>query len=76
MNGVRRFRKPVVRVLGLARDFDEASAAQVGEVSRHERLWEVKQLDEIAHAQLAGSEQIQHSETGRVGESAEQSVQV
>jgi hypothetical protein len=45
-------------------------------MARHERLGKFEKLDEIAHAQLTGREQIQHSQPGRIREPAEQCLEV
>ena len=76
MHGVLRLGEAVVGVLGSARDLDQATAPQVGEVPGHERLWQVEQLDEVAHAQLPSGEEIQNPQPCRISEPIEQSFEV
>ena len=76
MHGVLRLGEAVMCVLGLARDLDEATAPQVGEVPGHQRLWQVEQLDQVTDTELAGGEQIQNSQPRRVGKAAEQRFEI
>jgi hypothetical protein len=39
-------------------------------------LGETEELDQIAHAELAGDQYIQHPEPGGIGEAAEEKVQI
>lgn len=76
MDGVLWLCEPVVRVLGLTRDFHESGAAQIRQVARHERLWKLEELDEIAHAQFTGREEIQDSQPGWIREPAKQCLEI
>ena len=76
VNGMRWLREPVVSVLGFARYLDEPSATQVREVAGDQRLREIEQLDEVAHAELARREQIEDSQPGVISEPAEQRFEI
>lgn len=76
MHRMRRLREAIVCVLRFPRDFDEAGAPEVGEMARHERLGQLEDVDQVAHAELAGGEQVQDPQPGRVGESAEERFEI
>ena len=76
MHRMRRFGEAIVCVLRLARDVDEAGAPEVGEMARHERLGQLEDVDQVAHTELAGGEQVQNPQPGRVGEPAEERFEI
>ena len=76
MYRVHRLGEAIVRVLGRPRDLHELGTPEIREVARDEWLREIKQLDEIADAQLARGEQVQDPQPRGVGKSAEECLKV
>jgi hypothetical protein len=66
----------IVRVLGRPCHLHEPNTSEIREVARDEGLREMKQIDEVADAQLARSKQVQDPQPRRVGESAEERLKV
>ena len=76
MYRVHGLREPIVRVLGRPCDLHELGTPEVCEVARDEWLGEIEQFHEVAHTQLARSKQVQDAQSRRVGESAEERLEV
>jgi len=66
----------IVRVLGRPCHIHEVNTPEIREVARDEGLREMKQIDEVADAQLARSKQVQDPQPRRVGESAEERLKI
>ena len=76
MNRIRRRGKAIVRELGRACHFDETTPPQVCEMTRDEWLGLLEQLDEIAHTQFSGGQDVQYPQAGRIREGAEERFEV
>ena len=76
MDCVHRIGKAVVRDLQLGPGLDESGAPQIGEMTGYGGLSQAQHADDIADAELAGGEDVQDADTGRVGETLEQGIQL
>jgi hypothetical protein len=76
MDGKLRLCQAVVGELPIAGDLYQACPMEVAEVARDGRLRKRKELDKVADAQLAGDEHIQDPNPSRVGEAAEEEIEI
>lgn len=76
VHGVRRLGEPVVGELPLARGLHHPGPAEIRQMPRDRRLRQGKDLDDVAHAQLAGGEDAQDADACRIGEALEEHVQI
>lgn len=68
--------QPVIRELPLTGHIDEPRLSKYGEVTRDRGLRELEDLDNVAHAQLAGGQQTEDAKPGGIGERLEKGVDV
>ena len=66
----------VSRDVPLARRVREAGPPQLGQVSRDSRLRETEHIHDVSHAELAGGEDVEDAQSGRVGKPSKEGVQV
>lgn len=76
MDGVFGGGEPVVRELPLASHLDEAHATQIGQMTRHRRLWQSEDVHHIADAELSGGEDAQDADARRISEALEDGVEI
>jgi hypothetical protein len=76
VHGVLRLREAIVRKLPFARRVDESHPAQVGEMTRHGRLWQAENVNDVANAKLARDEDAEDADTRRIGKALEDGVEV
>jgi hypothetical protein len=74
MEGIPRFSQRVVVPRSLFAHSDEASSAQIPQMTRRCWLGHVKNRDQVAHAQFALLEQVQDAQSRPVGKCTKQSV--
>lgn len=61
---------------GAAPYLDQLAPAEVAQVAGDGRLGQVQDADEIADAEFAGGEQVEKADAGRIGDAAEDGVNV
>ena len=76
MDGELRPCQPVVGKLPIPVDLYEPRPVQVAQVARDGRLGCLEEIDQIADAELAGDEQIENPNPGRVGEATEEKIEI
>ena len=67
-DGIGQVREAIVHPEALLAGVHEAGTAQVAEVTRRARLWDVQALVDVAHAHLAAQEQAHDPQAGGIGE--------
>src|SRR5687768_3067154 len=65
VDGVVRLGESIMGELRLACDFNEPGPAQIAQVTRDGRLRKAENVDEVAHAELPGSQEAQDANASR-----------
>jgi len=76
MHGEARVGEAVVREFPFSRDLNEAGSMQVTEVPRDGGLRKPQELDQVTNTELASDEEVEDPNPGRVGEAAEQKIEI
>ena len=74
MKGVAHWRERVVTPKTFLTGDHEPALSQVGKVPRCRRLWHLKNLDQVTHAELAVLKEMENAQPGPVREGPERSI--